>query len=327
MEQIFANGSHNKNKGGLSLFIDLLRATSIPDELWRERLFRIKFGLRTLSHPIITLKILNQIVINPVWKTAFAAQTKLPDKIHKPYLYLGLSVRQRASVLFAHYNFIDKIQNPTIRDTFLSPHGNVVCLFSGKEGETFSVKMGSIGRSEREGETNLFLYMDDTRLAALTFSITPCQSGYMIIIGGFQGANRATPHDVIKQATKSCHGLFPKRLLLECLQCVAAKMNIQRIMAVSDAGHVFYSWRYRHRKKEVFKASYNEFWESIGAVSHSNALYDLPLRIARKDMSELPSKKRAEYKRRYLLLDALNGSVELRFGGDDKTRSTSDADA
>lgn len=318
MEYVQKTG--NTKGEGLNLFWELLNGKYVPDGLWRHRSFRIKFAIRSLLHPILTVKILDQIAVSPVWRQAFAVQTKLPDKIHKPYLCLGLSVQQRAAALFEHYDFVEKIANTTLKSTFLSAQGRVVATFSGKDGERFTVKMGSYGKSEREGETNMFLYMDGIRLAALTFCAARRPEGAVMIVGGFQGANRATVHEVIRQATKSCHGLFPKRLLLECLQRIGAGLGVRRILAVSDAGHVFRSLRYRYRKKSVFVASYNEFWDSINAVPYSPSLYDIPLAIPRKTLEELPSKKRSEYRKRYALLDEMSDSMAAALEGGLATR-------
>ncbi|PKE28592.1 DUF535 domain-containing protein [Rahnella sp. AA] len=298
-----------KNASGFNLFIDLLSGACVPDNLWRDRMFRVKYAVRTLLHPLDTLRVLNKMAAEPVWQEAFSVQTKLPSKIHKPYLHLGLASAGRAAALVDHYEFVKNIANIGLRNTFLSAKGNTVTQFTGKDGESFHVVLGSIGKSEREGEANMFLYMEDTLLAALTFSIVQRDGGLTLIVGGFQGAHRSTPHEVIKQATKSCYGLFPKRLLLESLQRIAAETGVRRILAVSDTGHVFRSLRYRHRKKNVFVASYNEFWDSISATPYSSALYDVPLELPRKPMEDIASKKRSEYRKRYTLLDELHAST------------------
>ena len=304
-----ADTSNSQKASGFSLFMDLLSGACVPDNLWRDRMFRVKYAVRTLLHPLDTLNVLNKMAAEPVWQEAFTVQTKLPSKIHKPYLHLGLPSAGRAGALLDHYEFVRNLENVQLRNAFLSADGRTVNQFSGKDGETFSVVLGSIGKSEREGEANMFLYMEETLLTALTFSVVQRPEGLTMIVGGFQGAHRSTPHEVIKQATKSCYGLFPKRLLLESLQRIAAQTGVQRILAVSDTGHVFRSLRYRHRKKNVFVASYNEFWDSISATPYSSALYDVPLTLPRKTMEELPSKKRSEYRKRYTLLDELNEST------------------
>ncbi|AVF37594.1 VirK/YbjX family protein [Rahnella sikkimica] len=305
----YTAGKNTKKASGFTLFMDLLSGARSPDALWKNRMFRVKYAVRTLLHPLDTLKVLDKMATEPVWQDALSVQTKLPNKIHKPYLYLGLPSAGRADALVDHYEFVKNLTNASLKNALLSAGGYTVTQFAGKEGESFRVVLGSIGKSEREGEANMFLYMGETRLAALTFSVVQRPEGATIVVGGFQGANRSTPHEVIKQATKSCYGLFPKRLLLESLQRIAEQSGVKNILAVSDTGHVFRSLRYRHRKKNVFVASYNEFWDSISAAVYSPELYDVPLELPRKTMEEIPSKKRSEYRKRYTLLDELSEST------------------
>ncbi|VTN09941.1 Protein of uncharacterised function (DUF535) [Raoultella terrigena] len=123
------------------------------------------------------------------------------------------------------------------------------------------------------------------------------------------GPRRNVLHEVIKQATRACYGLFPKRLLLEFIWALAAQSNIQAIYGVSDNGHVFRALRYRLSKGRHFHASYDEFWKSIEGEADGAWRWRLPLRLERKSLEEIASKKRAEYRRRFQLLDELNAEV------------------
>ncbi len=66
-------------------------------------------------------------------------------------------------------------------------------------------------------------------------------------------------------------------------------------------------------KKRKIHSDYDSFWASVGGVSDARHYYQLPLEIARKDESEIASKKRAEYRRRYALLDSIASQVQQRF--------------
>ena len=92
-----ADTSNSQKASGFSLFMDLLSGACVPDNLWRDRMFRVKYAVRTLLHPLDTLNVLNKMAAEPVWQEAFTVQTKLPSKIHKPYLHLGLPSAGRAA--------------------------------------------------------------------------------------------------------------------------------------------------------------------------------------------------------------------------------------
>ncbi|WP_267881362.1 DUF535 family protein [Xenorhabdus nematophila] len=58
-------------------------------------------------------------------------------------------------------------------------------------------------------------------------------------------------------------------------------------------------------------ADYNAFWESLSGIRKENNDFHLPSIIERKSLDDIPSKKRAEYRRRYQLLDELENSIKV----------------
>lgn len=60
-------------------------------------------------------------------------------------------------------------------------------------------------------------------------------------------------------------------------------------------------------------ADYDAFWSSLGGEMTDAGYYALPLTIARKSEADIASKKRAEYRRRYALLDSVVEQVPRRF--------------
>ncbi len=80
---------------------------------------------------------------------------------------------------------------------------------NGKEDRRFTLYASSAGKAEREGETTLWLRdSDHTLLASATFSVTRDHDAWQLVIGGLQGPRRHVSHEVIKQATRACYGLF-----------------------------------------------------------------------------------------------------------------------
>ena len=116
---------------------------------------------------------------------------------------------------------------------------------------------------------------------------------------------------VIRDATKSCYGLFPKRLLYEAFSTLLKACGIGEVYSVTEINHVYRQLRYFFQKKKTFVASYSEFWESINGVK-LGVLYHLPLQVIRKQPEDTASKKRAEYRNRYHLLDLTVQEVRKR---------------
>ncbi|STD21288.1 protein YbjX [Enterobacter asburiae] len=66
-------------------------------------------------------------------------------------------------------------------------------------------------------------------------------------------------------------------------------------------------------KGRHFHASYDEFWASLDGKKLSAFCWQLPLKMERKSLEEIASKKRAEYRRRFELLDEIEASVKSHF--------------
>lgn len=294
-----------KNNTGISTIISLINGDLMPGAIWREKTYRAKFCLRSLLAPRQTLRFFNAMTENSYFLALLDAQKTLPSKIHRHYLHLGMNASSRVDAILGHYQFINALPVHSLAKALTSPVQIPLIELEGKSGEVLKISASTALGAEREGECTLWLHMGSTQLAALTFCATGNNKEREIVIGGLQGSHRNVPHEIIKEATKACHGLFPKRILMEMLWLLAQHQGIKSIYGVSDKGHVFRGLRYRLSKGKHFHASYNEFWGSINGVEHDRHLFKLPLSLPQKDLSEIASKKRSEYRKRYSLLDSL----------------------
>lgn len=293
------------NNSGFSTIVSLINGTLIPGDIWREKSYRAKFCLRSLIAPRQTLRFFNVMTGSRYFSALLDAQKTLPSKIHRHYLHLGMNASSRVDAILNHYQFIDSLPVHTLANALTSPVQVPLFEIEGKNGEVLKISASTARGAEREGECTLWLHMGTIQLAALTFCVTGNHDGRQIVVGGLQGSHRSISHEVIKEATKACHGLFPKRILMETLWLLAEQQGVKNIYGVSDNGHVFRGLRYRLSKGKHFHASYNEFWSSINGVENGRHLFKLPLALPQKDLSEIASKKRSEYRKRYALLDSL----------------------
>ncbi len=286
------------------LITDLVMGRLTPAPIWQKRNYRIKFLLRTALFYAPTRSMLESLSARADFNQLLAAQVTLPGKVHRQYLTRGLNASQRAQAIISHYQFVDSLGNSRLANAMTAAQEMPLLELTGKDGSRFTLSASSAGKAEREGETTLWLRDDDeVVLASTTFSVIRQQEQWQLTIGGLQGPRSTISHEVIKRATRACHGLFPKRLLLEFIWLMAARCNIHQIYAVSDNGHVFRALRYRLSKGRHFHASYDEFWQSIEGVPDGAWRWRLPLKLERKTLESIASKKRAEYRRRFQLLD------------------------
>ncbi|MEB6378141.1 VirK/YbjX family protein [Leclercia adecarboxylata] len=297
-----------------SVIIALAKGDLTPGPLWHKRDYRLKFFLRTLLFWSSTTRMLEALSRRDDFPLLLTAQTTLPVKTQRQYLTRGLSAGERANAILHHYAWIDALPDTSLIRLFTSPTPHVLLQFATKEDVSYRIYATSAVKAEREGETTLWLRAgDNTLLASLTFSVVAENGQNALVIGGLQGPRKDVGRETIKNATRACYGLFPKRILLEAIFILAKQSGISAIYGVSDEGHVFRALRYRFSKGRHLHASYDEFWKSLGATPHGAFRWALPAGMERKSLESIASKKRAEYRRRFQLLDEIEQAISARF--------------
>lgn len=287
-----------------NLISDLITGKLRPGAIWHKRNYRLKFMMRTALFYSPTRRMLESLALRPDFEQMLKAQITLPSKPHRQYLVRGLNASQRADAVIGHYQFVDSLSSKQLAGALIAGQEKKLVTLTGKDDSQFSLSSSCAGSAEREGESTLWLRDGNQHvLASLTFSVLRAKDQWQLVIGGLQGPRREVPHEVIKQATRACYGLFPKRLLMEFIWQFAARSGISSLYGVSDNGHVFRALRYRLSKGRHFHASYDDFWQSIEGVKDHACRWQLPLQLERKTLESIASKKRAEYRRRFQLLD------------------------
>lgn len=288
----------------------LVNGRLIPGPIWQKRQYRFKFFLRSLFFYASTRRMLDTLSRRPDFEQMLKAQATLPSKSHRQYLSRGMSASKRADAIVSHYQFIDSLPGQAFAVAISSATRKPLLTFHGKDNAEFTVFASCASKAEREGESTLWFYDgQQTLLASLTFSIVRDGDNWCLVVGGLQGPRRDVSHDVIRVATRACHGLFPKRVLMEVIWHFAALAGITSLQGVSDRGHVFRALRYRLSKGRHFHASYDEFWASVDGVQKGPWRWQLPQHMPRKSLESIASKKRAEYRRRFELLDEIQVQI------------------
>lgn len=273
---------------------------------WKNRKFRFMYLLRCMINPVSSVRYYYELYSLQSIDKILEVQPILPAKIHRPYLHKGGLSKTRGKNIIGHYRFVQSL--PIEYQTFLFPHRDMLLVqFTGKKDEDFYIHCSS-GGFDREGELMLSLCFNTIPIARLSFSIIPTSKGHCAFIGGLQGPPKDIGPDLIRDATKACYGLFPKRIVFEALCSLMSCCDITDILAVSEQSHVFKQLRYRYKKRKSFVAIYSDFWESIAGRPYGN-LYQLPVYVERKSFNDLASKKRSEYRKRYALLDQIHEDI------------------
>jgi len=298
---------------GWQLMTALINGDMAPSNAWKKTSFRLKFLSRSLFCWRTTSALLNTLASNPLRDEILSAQPNLPCKLHRPYLAANMNKIECLFALRDHYALSAQRMPLKMRIGHLKKPF-VLATASGKSGESVSLELSAIDNLNKEGEATLLLRnANGIMLAEITFALMHYQQQPTLFIGGLQGANNQVPHAEIQHATKECHGLFPKRLVLEGICTLGHHLGIRQIVAVGNTTHIYQNWRYHSKKKAQLHADYDQFWSSMGGKMLDSGYFLLPERITRKPIDEVVSKKRAEYRRRYQLLDELEQGMAEHF--------------
>ncbi|MCB5310451.1 VirK/YbjX family protein [Yersinia massiliensis] len=314
MHNISNTTSNPNNINSWGLIALLFKGNPALGGSWHKLMFRLKFIARSLICPKLTFNLLGILVKQPFLSKMLREQPDLPCKLHRPYLANTFNNRQKLAVLQDHFELINECMPASLRHHYANNSPYQLTELTGKNEEKYFLYLAAIARFNKEGEITLMLTNEQQQtLAVLTFSLFHYQQQKTLFIGGLQGADNDTPHSEIHLSTKACHGLFPKRLVLEAACTLANLMGATQIIAVGNSTHIYQNWRYRAKKKDKLHADYDSFWRSLGGIQCSKGHFSLPTQIARKPIEDIASKKRAEYRRRYQLLDQLESGLAAHF--------------
>lgn len=298
-------------KTGWQLFRHLATGRLMPGLAWQDPAYRRKFMLRSLAAPFATAKWLSILVRQPRLLSLLDVQPGLPCRLHRPWLSVTTTRQTAIDALSWHYQSLMQQLPAAVLNGYLSRQGVTLATLTGKDEQHYQLRLCADAMVDKEGEATLvFCNAEQTVLAGLTFTLCRLNDRHTLYIGGLQGAKAHVDHHQIQLATKACHGLFPKRLLVEAAMAMCEKLAVQQIFAVSNNTHIYRNWRYRQKKQDKLHADYDGFWLSLGGEPTSAGDYQMPLTLPRKPMAEIASKKRAEYRRRYDLLDSLLVQVQ-----------------
>lgn len=315
MEKTGAGKHHGeKQLSAAKLFVKLMTDPTYYRRRWEMKNFRYRFLLRTLLvHPRVTFRYLQALCELDEPERLLEANPVLPAKPHRPYLHRGSDARQRARSVLEHYHFI-QAQPDSVR-AYLKIYQEVPLLrIEGRDGENLNVTITPCG-FDREGELMLVLYYRGVPVTRISFSFVRWQGKFTLFIGGLQGP-REEGADIIRQATRACHGLFPRRVLCEVASALSSLCLLDSITAVSEENHVLRHDRYALRKQGRFVARYSECWMAAGGTITGDGFYRLPVPLPRKTADDIPARKRAEYRRRNALLDAVYTQLQTLMAPD-----------
>jgi uncharacterized protein len=162
----------------------------------------------------------------------------------------------------------------------------------------------------REGQSAISLWDGGDRLFSLSYCLSSEQGGLLAYVGGLQGRTGENMLDRYRKLTKSAHGMRPSDLMVELFRRFCMSIGIKEIFCVSDEIRQHKSGYYRRRNAEtIITRQYDTVWTERGAKRREDGFFALPTATSMRPGTDIPRNKRAMYRRRYNMLDAIGTRI------------------
>lgn len=233
------------------------------------------------------------------------------EQATRAFFYAGSTVRTRVALIRAHYSYMERrlraadfvrLGYDGVHEIWRSPETDMV----------WNAYLKFAPGQRKEGLLSVMMDVDGEHLYQIMFWIEQRDGMPTLVIGAMQGPNTKNAQDFVREMTKRAHRFRTKNLILYMVQAVARALGVQRIHAVSNVGYYANNHLRRNRK---LKTDFGVFWEEAGGTQTADErFYEIPLTLPRKTMEEVPTRKRAVYRRRFAFLDEVDSEIARRMG-------------
>ena len=233
---------------------------------------------------------------NLALQETLALRPSLMACVIHPYLNVDWQFEQKLQAISEHYKLL--IGRLGIL-RFLPPASITLADL----GEATQIRLHKFLLFEHEGELTISLFKSDQRLYSLTFALGQIDADLVAYAGGLQGLRSPEAIEIYRSLTHAMHGLRPRDLLVTAFRLLCGSLGVARILAISDGKRIC-SNSYHSPGTAIF-SSYDSAWLDGGGVRLDDAFFELSPRLAQRSAKDTPSRKRAQYRRRYSMVDAI----------------------
>lgn len=185
--------------------------------------------------------------------------------------------------------------------TFFNKYPNIVknrseCIF---KQDSIALYLNMQPRVISEGFFQLVLFYKQTCLYTLSFTLLEDA----LFISALQGATKNK--ELLKEFTKEFYSIRPMNFIIFMTFVFASSLSLKNVYAVKDKYMVSNFKRNRVRNnKIIYIQNYDDIWKDNTKIIKENKESFL-IEYLKKDLEEIPSKKRSMYKKRYEFLDSI----------------------
>lgn len=239
---------------------------------------------------------------NPALLAELAHRPSLVACVRRPYLNSGWSAARKMETIRRHHHLLSH-QFPQL--WFAAEASILVARVS----DELELRIDKAPWFEHEGELTFSLFQGEVRVYSIVFTLGRTESRCVAYVGAVQGIGREDALAVYRAMTHQMEGLRPRDLILTAFRRFCVGLGVSRILAIADDASVSRSAYFGSGRNRVF-ANYNQVWTENGGREIGGGFFEIDVIASRRPLEEIASRKRAQYRRRYELLDALGERID-----------------
>lgn len=227
-----------------------------------------------------------------------------------PYIHRDWLVAARLASIVGHYRLVEAQRWLHVP---IGPRLQLADLSEVRPG--LSLQLDRPPWFLREGELTLNLFLGSQRLYSVAFSLAEDAGGPIAVIGGIQGRHIDGAKELYAELTKDLHGCRPRDFIVQSLFCLCAAIGIPRTLAIADDKRHHRHHYFTKTHGAMVSVNYDTIWHDRGGVLRPDGFFMMPTELHFRHGSEIPSRKRALYRRRYEVLHHIQAQFSALAAG------------
>lgn len=243
---------------------------------------------------------------NPLRDRAVQKFPLIEGAMYWPYINHKWSVDTKLQVIDTHYRILGRLSSALTNATFT----DLVLVDCEEEYPGLRLVLEKAPWFMREGEIVLSIFVGVDRVYSVAFTLGEDHGQRIVYVGALQGRSLENAMEIYRNLTHALHGMRPRDFLMSALKMLCAGIGVEKIWGIRSDCRQHHGKYFAGSHKEKLLADYDEVWEEHGGIDMKNCFFSIPAVVTYRDASEIPARKRANYKRRYAMLDKLAANID-----------------
>jgi len=166
----------------------------------------------------------------------------------------------------------------------------------------------------RDGLLVISLWLGGDRIYSVAFLLSKEDGRLIAYVGGIQGRRSAKSLELNRVLTKAANAMRPPDFLVEIFRSLCEEIGVEQIRGVSDQNRHQRSAYFQQRAgfADPVRFDYDSFWRERGGLPGAGGFFVLPVPAAQRSEADIPARKRALYRRRREMMDAIRERLRAR---------------